>query len=179
MEIIQSIGLYVFWFLIVLTVVVFIHELGHFTVARLCGVRVEIFSIGFGRELFGHTSRSGTRWTFSLIPLGGYVKFFGDSGVASETNQALAQQMTEAERAVSFHHKALPQRSAVVAAGPVATRWAGEIGFLEIVRVVEQTLEQVPEQPLRDLDEVHAVDLEARRVATALIRQNPYTRRSN
>ncbi|MDP6351581.1 MAG: RIP metalloprotease RseP [Alphaproteobacteria bacterium] len=120
MEVIQNLGQYVLWFLIVLTVVVFIHELGHFAVARLCGVRVEIFSIGFGRELFGHTSRSGTRWKFSLIPLGGYVKFFGDSGVASETNQALAQQMTEAERAVSFHHKALPQRSAIVAAGPIA-----------------------------------------------------------
>ena len=70
-------------FLFVLTVVVFFHELGHFLVARWCGVRVLVFSVGFGPELFGFNDRHGTRWKLSAIPLGGYVKFFGDENAAS------------------------------------------------------------------------------------------------
>ena len=70
-------------FLFVLTIVVFFHELGHFLVARLCGVRVLVFSVGFGPELFGFNDRHGTRWKISAIPLGGYVKFFGDENAAS------------------------------------------------------------------------------------------------
>ena len=70
---------YVIVFLVILTVVVFVHELGHFLVARWCGVRVDVFSIGFGPELFGYTAKSGTRWTISMVPLGGSVKMFGDA----------------------------------------------------------------------------------------------------
>ncbi len=67
----------VFYFLVVLTPLVFVHEFGHYWFARRAGVRVEVFSVGFGRELFGYTDKSGTRWRFSLIPFGGYVKMFG------------------------------------------------------------------------------------------------------
>ncbi len=110
---------YIVPFLIVLTVLVFVHELGHYLVARWNRVRIEVFSIGFGPELFGWNDRAGTRWKFSLIPLGGYVKMFGDADPASMPSTKMAE-MTAAERAVSFHHKRLPQRAAVVAAGPIA-----------------------------------------------------------
>src|ERR1700745_1591903 len=79
---------YIIPFLFVLTMVVFFHELGHFLVARLCGVKVLTFSIGFGPVLFGCTDRRGTRWKVSAVPLGGYVKFFGDETAASVPNQA-------------------------------------------------------------------------------------------
>src|SRR6201989_1656415 len=78
---------YIVPFLFVLTVVVFFHELGHFLVARWCGVRVLTFSIGFGPELIGFNDRHGTRWKISAIPLGGYVKFFGDENAASVPDQ--------------------------------------------------------------------------------------------
>lgn len=110
---------YIVPFLIVLTVLVFVHELGHYLVARRNGVRIEVFSIGFGPEIFGWYDRSGTRWKFSAVPLGGYVKMFGDSDASSMPSGAI-REMSEADRAVSFHHKRLGQRSAVVAAGPVA-----------------------------------------------------------
>jgi regulator of sigma E protease len=70
-------------FLLVLTIVVFFHELGHYLVGRWCGIKAEVFSVGFGRELIGRTDRHGTRWKLSLIPLGGYVKFLGDENAAS------------------------------------------------------------------------------------------------
>ena len=111
---------YLIPFLIVLTVVVFIHELGHFLVGRWCGVGVNAFSVGFGPELVGFTDRHGTRWKLSAIPLGGYVKFAGDVNGASVPDAASLSQMSPAERAVSFHHKTVLQRAAVVAAGPIA-----------------------------------------------------------
>jgi len=107
-------------FLFVLTVVVFVHELGHFLIARWCGVRVLVFSIGFGRELVGLTDRHGTRWKIAAVPLGGYVKFFGDENVASVPDRASVQAMSEAERNESFFHQALGRRAAIVAAGPIA-----------------------------------------------------------
>lgn len=110
---------YIFWFLVVLTVLVFVHELGHYLVARWNGVRVEVFSIGFGPELFGWTDRATTRWKISAIPLGGYVKMFGDADPASMPS-ADVRDMTAEEREVAFHHKRLRQRAAVVAAGPIA-----------------------------------------------------------
>ena len=106
-------------FLIVLTVLVFFHELGHYWIARRNGVRVEVFSIGFGAELFGWTDRAGTRWKFSAVPLGGYVKMYGDADAASTPGPDVVE-MTEAEKAVSFHHKRVGQRMAIVAAGPIA-----------------------------------------------------------
>jgi regulator of sigma E protease len=110
---------YVVPFLVTLTILVFVHELGHYLVARRNGVRIEIFSIGFGPELFGWNDRTGTRWKFSAVPLGGYVKMFGDADPASMPGEGLATMSAE-DRAHSFHHKRLPQRAAVVAAGPIA-----------------------------------------------------------
>lgn len=103
-------------FLIVLTILVFVHEMGHYLVARWRGVRVETFSIGFGREIVGWNDRTGTRWKISWLPLGGYVKFFGDAGVAS----GAATTIPADQREYSFHHKPVGSRAAVVVAGPVA-----------------------------------------------------------
>jgi regulator of sigma E protease len=108
---------YVGWFLIILTALVFVHEFGHYLIARWNGVRVEVFSIGFGPELFGRRDRAGTRWKFSAIPLGGYVKMLGDSDIASTMS---TQRLTPAELEVAFNHKGLGPRAAIVAAGPAA-----------------------------------------------------------
>jgi regulator of sigma E protease len=107
-------------FLFVLTVVVFIHELGHFLVARWCGVKVKAFSIGFGREIFGFYDKHGTRWRFAWIPLGGYVKFLDDENSASVPSKAALERMSEDERSGAFQTKSLAARSAIVAAGPIA-----------------------------------------------------------
>jgi regulator of sigma E protease len=111
---------YIIPFLFVLTIVVFFHELGHFLVARWAGVKVLTFSLGFGPELVGFNDRHGTRWKVSAIPLGGYVKFFGDESEASTPSSELLANMTEEERAGSFHHKKVGPRAAIVAAGPIA-----------------------------------------------------------
>ena len=107
-------------FLFVLTIIVFFHELGHFLVARWCGIKVLVFSIGFGPELVGFNDRHGTRWKLSWVPLGGYVKFFGDDNAASVPDPAALQAMNAEERRVSFFHKSVGARAAVVAAGPIA-----------------------------------------------------------
>ena len=103
-------------FIIILTILVFVHELGHYLIARRNGVKVEVFSIGFGKELFGFTDKNKTRWKFSLIPLGGYVKMHGDLDEAStkknESNKIIAEQ--------SFHEKTIYQRSMILVAGPAA-----------------------------------------------------------
>ncbi|MBI3451953.1 MAG: site-2 protease family protein, partial [Rhodospirillales bacterium] len=106
MDFLVGVWTYAVPFLVVLTVLVFVHELGHFYIARRNGVRVEVFSIGFGPEIFGWTDRAGTRWKFSAIPLGGYVKMFGDANAASMPGEETST-MTPEERAASFHHKRL------------------------------------------------------------------------
>ncbi|HWZ05602.1 MAG TPA: RIP metalloprotease RseP [Bradyrhizobium sp.] len=111
---------YIVPFLFVLTIVVFFHELGHFLIARWAGVKVLTFSLGFGPELAGFNDRHGTRWKISAIPLGGYVKFFGDDSEASTPSSEILDSMTEEERAGSFHHKRVGPRAAIVAAGPIA-----------------------------------------------------------
>src|SRR5260370_41739669 len=95
---------YIIPFLIVLTVLVFVHELGHYLVARRNGVRVEVFSIGFGPELFGWNDRAGTRWKFSAIPFGGFVKMFGDAGPSSMPGGRV-RAMTPHGRGGSSPHK--------------------------------------------------------------------------
>lgn len=107
-------------FLFVLSVVVFFHELGHFLVARWAGVKVLVFSIGFGPELVGFNDRYGTRWKISAVPLGGYVKFFGDDSAASTPDQSALESMSETERRQSFFYQPVSKRSAIVAAGPFA-----------------------------------------------------------
>ena len=126
---------YVVPFLAVLTVLVFVHELGHYLVARACGVRVEVFSIGFGRELFGWNDKAGTRWKIAALPLGGYVKFFGDANAASGPDAKLLDNLGPEDRRVAFHHKSLGQRAAIVAAGPLAN-FAYAIVVLAIVFAV-------------------------------------------
>ena len=115
-----NVAFYVVAFLLVLTPIVFIHELGHFLVARWCGVRVKDFSIGFGREIFGFYDRYGTRWRFAWIPIGGYVKFMDDDNSASFPSRESLERMTPAEREGAFQTKPLPARAAIVAAGPIA-----------------------------------------------------------
>jgi len=107
-------------FLFVLTIIVFVHELGHFLVARWCGIKVLVFSVGFGPEIVGFNDRHGTRWKISAIPLGGYVKFFGDDNVASVPDADAVAAMNTDERRVSFFHQPVAARAAVVAAGPIA-----------------------------------------------------------
>src|ERR1700719_3640621 len=117
-------GNYTNWivpFLFTLTVIVFFHELGHFLVARLCGIRVLVFSIGFGPELVGFYDRRGTRWKISAIPLGGYVKFFGDENEASVPDASTLAAMTPEERKQSFPGQPVYARAPVVAAGPITT----------------------------------------------------------
>ncbi len=116
----MSIFYYLVPFLVVLTIVVFFHELGHYLVARWNKVDVEAFSIGFGPELFGFNDRNGTRWKLSAVPLGGYVKFMGDADAASTPDRDRLATMSEPEIAGSFEHKRVGQRAAVVAAGPIA-----------------------------------------------------------
>jgi regulator of sigma E protease len=109
-------------FLVVLTVLVFVHELGHYLAARRCGIKVEVFSVGFGRELFGWTDRAGTRWKLSMIPFGGYVKMFGEMQTyrdVPEHESELAAR-TPDEAATAFDTKSLAQRAFVVFAGPLA-----------------------------------------------------------
>ncbi|MCB1592595.1 MAG: RIP metalloprotease RseP [Alphaproteobacteria bacterium] len=130
MELVQVFGhnffFYVVVFLIVLSVLVFVHEWGHYIVARLCRVRVDSFSIGFGKELFGWTDQKGTRWKVSMVPLGGYVKLFGDVDPASaghtdqieDGEEGESRPMTEDERKEAFFAKPVAQRAAIVFAGP-------------------------------------------------------------
>ena len=122
--VLSNIWLYGGTFLLVLSVLVFVHEWGHYIVARLCGVRVESFSIGFGKELYGRTDKHGTRWKFSLIPLGGYVKMYGDTDPASAGHKETvgeglaARPMGPEERKVAFFAKPVWQRALIVFAGP-------------------------------------------------------------
>ncbi len=107
-------------FLFVLSIVVVVHELGHFLVARWCGVKVDAFAMGFGREIFGWNDSKGTRWRVNWLPLGGYVKFMDDANGASMPSAEIIAAMTPEERATSFHAKHLWQRAAVIFAGPLA-----------------------------------------------------------
>jgi regulator of sigma E protease len=133
-----------FAFIILLTIIVFFHEYGHFSVARLFGIRVDVFSIGFGKSIARWVDRSGTEWRIAMIPLGGYVKFFGDANAASQAREDIAEGdapephpattqfpppgkeeevgrgLTAAEKKVCFHFKPVWVRGAVVAAGPIA-----------------------------------------------------------
>jgi regulator of sigma E protease len=105
-------------FLFVLTVVVFVHEMGHYLVGRWCGIGVKAFSIGFGPELIGFEDRHGTRWKLSAIPLGGYVKFVGDINATSTPDAGELEALSPAERRVAFHTQPIWKRAATVFAGP-------------------------------------------------------------
>ncbi|MDH4984548.1 RIP metalloprotease RseP [Aminobacter anthyllidis] len=106
-------------FLFVLTIVVFVHEMGHYLVGRWCGIGVKAFSIGFGPELLGFNDRRGTRWKLCAIPLGGYVKFVGDMSVTSKPESGEDDNLSAAERKVAFHTQPVWKRAATVFAGPL------------------------------------------------------------
>ena len=118
MSFVSAIVLYGLPFLGVVAVITLVHELGHFIVARWCGVRVEAFSVGFGREIVGWTGRHGTRFRLSLLPLGGYVKMFGEQGFIREANGRI-RVLNREERGRSFFHKSVAERAAIVFAGPL------------------------------------------------------------
>ena len=107
-------------FLAAITVLVFFHEMGHFLVGRLCGVKVDAFSLGFGPELLHYTDRKGTRWRLAALPLGGYVKFHGDANAASMPEPDAVTSMPANERSVSLFAQSVWKRMAIVAAGPIA-----------------------------------------------------------
>ena len=111
---------YAWSFALIISIIVFIHEGGHFLAARLCGVKVEVFSIGFGRELIGRTDRYGTRWKIALLPLGGYVKMYGDAGAASTPDTVALEEMSVEQRRQSFHYRPLWAKAIIVAAGPLS-----------------------------------------------------------
>ena len=127
---------YLIPFLFVLTIVVFFHELGHFLVARWCGIKVLSFSLGFGPEIAGFNDRYGTRWKLSAIPLGGYVKFLGDENAASTPDTEAAAAMSEEDKRVSFHYQPVGSRAAVVVAGPLANFVLAIVIFAAIFVVV-------------------------------------------
>ena len=108
---------YIILFLFVLTVLVYVHEWGHYWVAKRNNVKIEVFSIGFGPEIYGWTNSAGTRWKISAIPLGGYVKMLGQSDLPDDEGEK--RPLTEEEKAVSFQYKTLAQRVAIVFAGPL------------------------------------------------------------
>ena len=120
-DLVERFFFYIPPFLLVLTVIVFVHELGHFLVARWCGVGITTFSIGFGPEVFGWNDRKGTRWRVAWIPLGGYVKFIDDDNVASvPTAGGQVAREPGGPSSGLFHSKPVGQRAAIVAAGPIA-----------------------------------------------------------
>ena len=128
---------YIIPFLILLTIVVFIHEYGHYYFARKYGVGVTAFSVGFGKELFGWTDKSGTRWKFSAIPFGGYVKFFGDHNVFSDFNkEELRKQYSEEDQKKLLAFKPLYQRNLIAFGGPLANFILAFVIFLSVFMFV-------------------------------------------
>lgn len=121
-------------FIVVLSILVFVHEYGHYIVARWNKVGVEAFSIGFGPELFGWNDRHGTRWKVSLLPLGGFVKMYGDMNPASMGR--VDDDLTAEQRARAFHHKSLAARAAIVFAGPAANFLFAIIAFAILFAVI-------------------------------------------
>ena len=116
-DLLAWLGWYVVPFIVILSAIVFFHELGHYLVARWCGVKVDAFSLGFGPELLARVDSRGTRWRVAALPLGGYVKFHGDANVASVDN---GSSNAAADRSLSLAGQPLPKRTAIVLAGPVA-----------------------------------------------------------
>ena len=128
---------YIVPFLILLTIVVFIHEYGHYYFARKFGVGVTTFSIGMGKELFGFTDRNGTRWRFSAIPIGGYVKFFGDHNIFSDFNrQELREKYNEEDQKKLLAFKPLYQRNLILLGGPLANFILAFVIFLSVFMFV-------------------------------------------
>ena len=127
--------IYIVPFLFVLTIIVFFHELGHFMIGRLCGIKALTFSVGFGPELLGFTDRQGTRWKLAAIPLGGYVKFLGDENAASVPDHEAVGAMSAEEQRHAFPTASVGRRAATVAAGPIANFILSIVIFAAVVFV--------------------------------------------
>ncbi len=175
MALVQLILQNFFSFIFLISFIVFIHEFGHFYVARLCGVKIDEFSLGFGRELFGFFDKKGTRWKLCLIPLGGYVKMYGDKNGASIPDPEAIAKMSAADKKISFVGKNVYQRLAIVAAGPlfnfllaitIFTFLFQVNGLSTALPVVSEVLENsaASEAGLQKGDEILAID--AREVKT-------------
>ena len=121
-------GQSIFWFIIVFTIIVFVHEFGHYIIARINKVRVEVFSIGFGPEIISFTDKVGTRWKIGIVPLGGYVKFLGDMNPGSLSSRS--KNFSKEEKKLSFHNKTIAQRSLIVFGGPFANLLFGFLIFI-------------------------------------------------
>ncbi len=128
----------ILFFLLAIGPLVFVHEMGHYLVGRWCGVKAEVFSIGFGREITGWTDKRGTRWKIAWLPLGGYVRFAGDMGAASEPSEEW-KALPEAERNQTFQSKTLWQRALIVGAGPVTNFLLAIVIFMGIFGVYGQS----------------------------------------
>ncbi len=120
MEWLINVVYYVVPFIVLLGILVFVHELGHFAVARMCGVKVEVFSIGFGKELYGWTDKHGTNWKLSAIPLGGYCQFLGDADASSSTQDVEAVKLSDEDKKFAFPYQNPFKKLAIVLAGPGA-----------------------------------------------------------
>jgi regulator of sigma E protease len=120
METLLSLLHYFLSFVVVISVIVFVHEFGHYIVAKWCGVKIDVFALGFGKELFGWNDKSGTRWKVCALPFGGYVKMYGDASAASNADKDALDTMSAEEKSLTFHHKSLPKKAAIVSAGPIA-----------------------------------------------------------
>ncbi len=138
-------------FIGIISILVFIHEFGHFIVARICGVKVDEFSLGFGRKLFGFTDKKGTQWKFCLLPFGGYVKMYGDRNGASMPDAEVIAGMSPEDKKISFIGKNVYQRMAIVVAGPVANFLLAILiftflfkinGLNKVLPIVEEVLPQ-------------------------------------
>ena len=110
---------YVVPFVVVLGILVFVHELGHFAVARMCGVKVDVFSIGFGKELWGRRDRQGTYWKIAAVPLGGYCQFLGDDD-ASSAGDGKASELSEEEKKFTFQYQSPTKKLVIALAGPMS-----------------------------------------------------------
>ncbi len=135
MELLSLISHNLISFILILTVIVFVHEFGHYFVARKCGVKIDEFAIGFGKELFGFNDKNGTRWKFCLLPFGGYVKMFGDRNPASIADGQKIKKMTQKEKKVSFYFQNVYKRMAIVLAGPIANFILAVFLFAIIFRI--------------------------------------------
>ena len=160
---------YAWSFALIISIIVFVHEFGHYIVARMCGVKIETFSIGFGRELIGRTDKHGTRWKIAAFPLGGYVKMYGDASAASTPDMDKLNAMTSTERKQSLHHQPLINKAMIVAAGPIAnfiltiavfTYFIYTVGIASTQPVVGEVMPKTPaaEAGLKPGDRIVAID---------------------
>jgi regulator of sigma E protease len=137
------VGWYILPFVVVITVIVFFHELGHYLVARWCGVKIDAFSLGFGPEIYARIDKRGTRWRLAAIPAGGYVKFHGDANASSAPDNDGMAAMTPQEQALTLAGQPLANRAAIVAAGPLAN-FVLAVAIFAALFVVFGRAEQTP-----------------------------------